>query len=150
MMWLQKRPSVSRAECGGGCFSIARYEPMMRLAAEEDFEFLASLPGYRPRIGATLRRERRRIFRMYLGELAHDFRYLHAEARKIVADSPEQHADLVSALIRQKLQFWAAMAVIDARLLLHAVRLPQIDVRGLIDAVEAMRLNVAQLSAAAA
>src|SRR5271166_3889725 len=65
--------------------SLAHYEPMTRLLADEDFQFLAAQPGYRPEIGAKFRRERTRIFRMYLRELARDFHRLHAEARAMVA-----------------------------------------------------------------
>src|SRR5579862_7271657 len=84
-----------REEDDTGEFTLARYQPMERLLAEEDFLFLASQPGYTPEIGAKLRRERRRIFRLYLRELAHDFLHLHAEARRMVADSKAEHADLV-------------------------------------------------------
>src|SRR5215471_17551322 len=82
-------------------YSLARYEPMGKLLREEDFRFLASQAGYRPEIGANLRRERRRIFRLYLRELSNDFHRLHAEARLIVAASPADHSELVALLLRQ-------------------------------------------------
>ncbi len=87
----------------------AKYQPMARLLAEEDFQFLKSQPGYRPAIGARLLRQRRRIFRLYLRELAADFHRLHAEAREIVANSQQPDADLVWVLMRQQVTFWRVM-----------------------------------------
>ena len=76
-------------------FSIARYP--VDDASDRGRGLRVSFhaqPGYRPETGARLRRERRRIFRLYLRALAVDFRSLHAAARKLVADAPERHADL--------------------------------------------------------
>src|SRR5579862_6149188 len=77
---LRSRPD-NGANLGGDEFSLARYEPIVRLVGEEDLEFLARQPGCRPEILAKLRRERRKILRMYLRELAADFRSLHRQAR---------------------------------------------------------------------
>jgi hypothetical protein len=142
-----------RSERGGGVnsegldsdqFSLARYEPMGKLLAEEDFLFLAAQPGYRPEIGAKLRRERRRILRLYLRELSRDFHHLHAEARRMVAASTADHSELVTVLLRQQLAFWRGMAGIEVRLALGG--LGTVDVRGLIEAVETMRVALARLS----
>ncbi len=126
-------------------FSQERYEPMIALLAEEDLIFLAAQPGYRPHIGAKLRRERRRIFRLYLQDLAQYFHRLHAEARILVADSQKEHADLVGVLVRQQFTFWCAIFRIEARLLTHA-GFGKVDVRGLVEGIEAMRLDLARLT----
>src|SRR5579863_311793 len=68
-------------------FSLDRYQPMERLMAEEDLAFLKSQPGYRAEMGVRWKRERRRIFRLYLAELKADFRRLHIHARELVAGS---------------------------------------------------------------
>jgi uncharacterized membrane protein len=125
-------------------FSLAGYEPMGKLLAEEDFLFLAAQPGYRPEIGANLRRERRRIFRLYLRELSRDFHRLHAEARRMVAASAADQSELVALLLRQQLAFWRGMAAIEVRLALG--RLSAVDARGLIQSIEAMRVALARLS----
>jgi hypothetical protein len=124
-------------------FSIARYQLMTRLTAEEDFEFLSAQPGYRPETGARLRRERRRIFRLYLRALAVDFRSLHAAARKLVADAPERHADLVGVLIRSQFVFWWRMTLVEFRLLLSATRLPKLDIAPLFRPMESIRIHMA-------
>ncbi len=125
-------------------FSIARYQPVMRLGGEEDFDFLASLPGYRPATGARLRRERRRILRMYLRDLAQDFRALHAAARKLVADSPAHNSELVGLLLRYQLTFWRSMFLIELRLLAPAARLPRLDLTSLLNPMEIMQIYVSE------
>jgi len=125
-------------------FSLARYEPMGKLLADEDFLFLAAQPGYRPEIGAKLRRERRQIFRLYLRELSHDFHRLHAEARRMVAASTADQSELVTLLLRQQLAFWRGMAAIEVRLAFG--RLSVVDARGLIESIEAMRVALARFS----
>ena len=130
-------------------FSMARYQPMARLLAEDDFAFLAAQPGFKPEIGRKLRSERRRIFRLYLRSIAQDFRRLHAEAREMVAASGAEHAGLVGLLMKQQLKFWQAMTAIELRLAVEWTGLSKIDARGLIEAVEAMRIDLARLSSPA-
>jgi hypothetical protein len=130
--------------------SLVHYQPMARLLAEEDFQFLAAQPGYRPEMGAKFRRERTRIFRMYLRELARDFHRLHAQARAILAESPEQHGEMVGVLIRQQLNFWRAIAGVEVRLVAVQAGMGKLDVGRLVGVVEAMRIDVARLSGPAA
>jgi hypothetical protein len=142
--------SASEAEPGDdGSFSPARYEPMARLLAEDDFVFLAAQPGYRPEIGTKLRRDRRRIFRLYLRALACDFHRLHAHAREMVAASSQEHHErLVGLLLRQQVTFWRALAAIELRLLAERMGLGKVEIRGLVEVVEAMRLDLARFTPA--
>jgi len=125
-------------------FSIHRYQPMLRLISGEDLEFLAAQPGYRAEVGARLRRERRRILRMYLHDLARDFARLHAAARKLVSDSPERHSALVGVLIRYQFVFWRRMAAIEVRLLAPGVRAPRLDLAPLLKPMESMQIYVSE------
>jgi hypothetical protein len=83
------------------------------LLSDEDFDFLASLPGYKPEIGKKLRRYHERILRLYLRELAREFHSVHAEAREIVATGGEEHAAAVGSLMREQVVFWRCMARIE-------------------------------------
>jgi len=130
--------------------SMARYRPMARLLDSRDLEFLASRPGYRREMGTRLRDSRRRIFRMYLAELSADFQRLHAAARKIVADAPEEHAELIPMLVRQQLAFWRALAMIEVRLTLSWAGFGTIDAKGLLEIVEQLSRTVATVSPAPA
>jgi hypothetical protein len=125
-------------------FSVSRYQPMMRLLSEEDLEFLAAQPGYRAETGARLRRERRRIFRMYLRDLARDFRRLHCAARKVAADSPAGHSELVGLLVRYQITFWRSMAIIELRLLAPHAGVPRLDLAPLLKPMEVMQMYVSE------
>jgi hypothetical protein len=96
-------------------------DPMARLAADEDLEFLKQFENCRPRIVERWERDRRRIFRLYLREAAGDFHRMHAEARRLVAGAPEQYADLVGLLMRQQVTFWRTLTMIELRLVLHGL-----------------------------
>ncbi len=115
--------------------SPRRYEAMARLLSDEDHEFLKRQPGYRAEVGAKLKRERRRIFRMYVHELAGDFQRLHAAARLIALQAPEEHADLIPVLMRQQARFWKELAMLEIRMMVPGMRL---DVSELIRAIQAV------------
>ncbi len=128
-------------------FSVSRYQPMEYLLSEEDFAFLVSQPGYEPDIGARWKRERRRIFRLYLDELKRDFQRLHAEARVMAANADGESSELVGILMRQQVTFWRAMAVLEVRLALRAAGIGKVNVRPLLELLEAMRADLARVSA---
>jgi hypothetical protein len=140
-----KDEAISEADPGE--FSLARYQPMARLLSQEDLEFVKAQPGYRPEIGKKFSRERRRIFRMYLEELARDYHRMHAQARAIVASLPAENAALVGVLIRQKYRFWMEMIALEAHL---TFSLGAVDVSGLVNAVASMHAQINSLSAPAA
>jgi len=128
-------------------FSLDRYQPMERLMAEEDLAFLKSQPGYRAEMGVRWKRERRRIFRMYLAELKADFRKLHAHARELVAGSEADSSALVEVLMKQQVTFMMATTALEFRLALQWVGIGRVDISPLIELVEAMRLDLAQRTA---
>lgn len=131
-------------------FSMARYEPMGRLLCEEDLQFLKAQPGYNAKIGREFSRERRRIFRLYLRELAQDFHRLHVHARAVVASLAADHSPLVGMLIRQQLRFWYEMAAIEIRLSLSWTGLGSINATGLIHALASMQADVSRISSPSA
>jgi hypothetical protein len=131
-------------------FSFARYEPMGRLMSDEDLLFLKAQPGFRPEMGKKFSRERRRIFRLYLEELAADFHRLHAQARSIVASLPADHAPLVGMLIRQQVRFWYEMTAIEMRLSLDLLGAGSIHARGLVEALVSMQAEIGRVAVAAA
>jgi hypothetical protein len=128
-------------------FSLARYEPMGRLMCDEDLEFLKAQPGYTPEIGREFSRERRRIFRLYLRELAGDFHRLHAHARAAVASLSAEHAPLVGMLIRQKIRFRYEMTMVEFRLSLSWAGKGSLDARGLIEALATMQAEISRVAA---
>ena len=128
-------------------FSLDRYQPMGRLMAEEDLAFLKSQPGYRAEMGARWKRERRRIFRVYLAELKADFRRLHAHARDVLAASGADSAPLAGVLMKQQFTFLMATTALEFRLALQWIGIGRVDVTPLIELVEAMRVDLMQRTA---
>lgn len=125
-------------------FEPGRYAPMTRLLGTEDLDFLREFADCSPKLAARWERSRLRIFRMYLRDLVADFQNLHARARSLVAESPEEYSALVPVLMRQQLVFWRALAGIELRLLLKGFGLKPVDVRGLTEAIEALRGEIAR------
>lgn len=128
-------------------FTVQRYRPMERLFSEDDFRFLATQPGYSPRIAQRLRAERRRVFLHYLRCLCRDFDRLHTAARFLLLDSPQDRPDLVMALFRQRMTFRYALLTVHGRLTLQGLGLGTVDVRGLVAAVEKMGNQFRELAA---
>ena len=129
-------------------FSVARYRPMLRLLDEADYRFLMSQPGYSKKFVRRLRNERRAIFRAYLRNLVRDFHKLHMAARMMLVYAPQDRPELAITLMRQRMLFSVAILAIECRLLLHSVGLGTVDVRALLNALDAMRANVGDFAAA--
>jgi hypothetical protein len=131
-------------------FSIARYEPMTRLMSKGDLLFLEAQPGFRGEIRKKFIEERRRIFRLYLGDLAADFHRLHKHARTIAANMPADQAPLIGVLIRQQARFWFEMTALELRLSLDWAGIGSIDPSALVNAIGAMHAEIGRLTAPAA
>jgi len=140
--------SATHMEPAEARVSLRRYAPASRLLARDDFQFLEQQPGYRPEVGRKWRKSRRRIFRMYVRELAAEFHRLHAAARTVVAASGSSDSILIGALMRQQVRFWLAMILIEARLLLPGPA--RIDLTALTASIEAMRLDLTHAAPRAA
>lgn len=131
-------------------FSMERYQPMERLLCEDEFLFLTRMPGYRPEMGRKWKRDRRRLFRLYLNELGYDFEMLHRDARTLVtglvASEGAPSGSLIGVLLKQKMVFWRAMAAVDVRLTLDSIGVGSVDVRPLLQLVEAMHAELAHVT----
>jgi hypothetical protein len=141
-------PSAAQGFAPAAGFTLERYEPLRRLLADDDLEFLRR-QRICPKIAARWKRARVRIVRLYLSDLTADFRRLHAEARALAAESPEQYSELVGVLMRQQVTFWRVMADAELRLTLSWLGLEglgpeRIDARRLVDAIGAMQAEIAR------
>jgi hypothetical protein len=125
--------------------SAARYRPMTRLLSEDDYRFLASQPGFDKKMLRRVRSERRKVFRGYLACLSRDFSLVGAALRLMMMYSAQDRPDLAGILYKQQALFALGMLAIEWRLLLHACGLGTVDVRGLVRAMESMRLELRQM-----
>ncbi len=120
-------------------FSIARYRPMERLFAEEDYDFLAAQPGFHPGIYRKLQTERRRVFRHYLRCLNRDFDRLMGATKLLLVHAQQDRSDLAAAMLKQRLIFTYALTAVHVRLTLQGMGIGTVDVRRLVGALESMR-----------
>ena len=125
--------------------SVARYRPMERLLSEEDYRFLASQPGFDKRMLRRLRSERRKVFRGYLACLSRDFSLVGAALRLMMMYSAQDRPELAGILYKQQAFFALGMLSVQWRLLLHACGVGTVDVRGLVSAMESMRIELRQM-----
>jgi hypothetical protein len=125
--------------------SIAHYRPMERLLSDEDYEFLASQPGFDKKMLQCLRSERRKVFRGYLARLSRDFNLVSAALRLMMMYSNHDRRDLAGILYKQQALFAFGMLAVQWHLLLDVCGLGTVDVSGLVGAMEFMRLELRQM-----
>src|SRR5262249_35921129 len=77
-----------------------RYRPMLRLLAEEDFQFLRSQSGFVPEMEMRLRAQRAQVFASYLDCLDKDFRKVCLALKVLLVQSRYDRPDLASMLVR--------------------------------------------------
>jgi hypothetical protein len=117
---------------------VDRYRPMLRLLSNDDLNFVAAHPALRAKMGAR----RREIFRGYVRCLTKDYARLLGSIRRLMVESGVDRPDLAKALAKNRLVFALALCRIDVRLRLHALGLGNVDVSGLVEALDALRGTV--------
>jgi hypothetical protein len=123
-----------------------RYRPMLRLLSNDDLAFVSA----DARLQRTLRARRRDLFRGYLRCLTTDYARLLAGVREAMVHSGVDRPDLARALAKNRVLFAIAICKVEFRLALHATGVGNVDISGLVDALEALRGQVSVLSASAA
>ena len=126
-------------------FSMDSFGPMERLLDRGDFEFLSQQPGYRPEIGARLLKERKKLFLAYLHLLIGDFNQLLRIARLMIVHSTEDRAEFAKVLWREQVSFYFGVCAVRLRVALYPMAWTSLDVSRLLETLENMRSEVAQL-----
>ena len=98
----------------------AQSVPMIRLFDQRDIEFLRSVAGYTADMEIGFRRRRCRIFREYLRSLRAEFAVAQMEMETLQIESPDDHRQLASMLLRCRMHF--AWALIPSYLCLFRYR----------------------------
>jgi hypothetical protein len=127
-------------------FSAALYYPMEGLLSNEDFAFLSRQPGFDISLYRKLRRDRLRIFRQYFLRLIRDFNRLHSVARALVAQTSEDHSDLMLKMITLKLRFSLTVLAVELNYWRCFVRFRPLVVRSLIAGLEEMSQELQSLA----
>src|SRR5579883_345449 len=125
--------------------SVERYRPMMRLLDGGELAFLRSQPGYTPRMAVKLRRQRSQIFQEYLRSLSADFGRVCSALKLIILSSRHDRADLAGALVRHQTRFALGMMNVYCRLYLYRLGVCGVDVAGVVNIFDSMRLELRTL-----
>ena len=145
--WLKMRSLRSRTAGGiAGRLPVLgadRYRPMLRLLSNDDLAFVSA----DSKLQRTLRARRRDLFRGYLRCLTADYARLLAGVREVMVHSGVDRPDLARALAKNRVLFAIAICKVEFRLALHATGVGNVDISGLVDALEALRGQVSALSA---
>jgi hypothetical protein len=127
-------------------FSASVYYPMEGLLSNEDFAFLSRQPGFDISLYRKLRRDRLRIFRQYFLRLIRDFNRLHAVARALISQTPEDHSELMMKMIMLKLRFSLAALSVEFSYWRCLIRFRPLVVRSLIGGLEEMSRELQSLA----
>ena len=125
--------------------STERYRPMLRMLEETDFRFLRAQAGYTPEMAKRMRCQRAQAFRGYLQMLEGDFDRVSAALRLILAHSEIDRPELASLLLQRRLRFTFALAAVQFRVVLFRLGATGVDVSGLIQLLDGMRLDLRSL-----
>jgi hypothetical protein len=143
LQFLLKMRSLRSAEAGNRPSMAAdRYRPMLRLLSDDDLAFVSA----NTKMQRELRVRRRNLFRGYLACLTRDYAHLLARVRLAMVHSGVDRPDLARALARNRALFAIAICKVEFRLALHATGIGNVDISGLVDALETLRSQVSVLS----
>jgi hypothetical protein len=130
-------PSGWRERMASTRSALVTYQPMSRLFAEEDFDFLAGQRGFQPGLEKKLRRQRRRVLRLYLRELRLEFRGVYALCRMLVPHSA--NPDFAAWITRQAAAFYGLLLVLHLRCTLGWFLHVRVDTTDLVTAFDRLR-----------
>ena len=125
--------------------SSERYRPMLRLLDGGDLDFLNSQPDFTKHAAKRVRKQRCEIFRGYLRCLNNDFNRVCLATKLLMLQAHDDRPDLATLLMRNRISFATGMATAHARLFLYRWGLCGVNVTGLVNTFDAMRVQLQTL-----
>ena len=129
--------------------STDRYRPMMRLLDSREIQFLRSQPGFTPKMESRLRAQRSQIFRGYLRCLDTDFQRVCTALKLVLVHSAQDRPDLSAILVHHQIMFASGLLAVHFRLFLYRWGICTVDVEGLVQIFDVMRIELRSLVPAA-
>jgi hypothetical protein len=130
-------------------FRPERYAPVLRLLSESEFEYLASLEGCDRQLRAEFRRNRVRLMRQYLREMAEDFNRLQAVGQLMV-ESGAAGREMREQLFAHKVQFTRALWRIRLQAIGFQFGISRVDAKSLLGSLDGLNAAVRAQSFSAA
>jgi hypothetical protein len=111
--------------------AIERYRPMLRLLDNSDTSMLAAdVMG--PAFRAEVARERRKMFKLYLDDLARDHARVVHSIREILVQSSADRPELAKAMLKSQGLFTFLLFTVRCKLAFHAFSPAMVNVRPLL------------------
>jgi len=121
-----------------------RFRPMLRLLSPADERLVSG----NKELAKKFRDQRIAIFREYLRCLTSDYGRLLAGVRAVMASASQDRPELAVALSRNERLFAMAICRIEYRLWMHRLGIGTVDVSALVNAIDALRIEVSSVSPA--
>jgi hypothetical protein len=103
---------------------MSRFGAMPKLLDEAEIEKLSQQRGFDAPLTRKLRRERRRVFGLYLSELAAEFRLIEKEALDRAANDPGVDPEFLNSVLKIKFRFTMSVWVLRTSLWLPPSLVP--------------------------
>ncbi len=119
-----------------------RYQPLLRLLAQGEMDFLRSQPGFTRQMLGAIRRHRAGVIRAHLGEMCEDFSRICAALKLMMVQSGTDRPDLAITLLRAQAAFTRGMLMVHARLWLYQVGLGSVDISAVMNLFGSLSLEL--------
>ena len=116
------------------------YRPMARLFTPLDMEFLHQQGGYSRKMDRRLRLQRRKVLRLYLGQIRGDFRALQSYCRQLARSSRNWELSLLAH--RQAVVFYSLFFALHVRCLFGSFSAVRVDARDLVSSLRSLQRGV--------
>ena len=120
-----------------------KYEPMRRLFARREFDFVSANANNGPAIEQRLKKNRRRVMALYLKEIRHDFHRAWSTCRLLAPFSTDP--EFGSMLAKQLGIFYTLYLTLQFRLLVGSYSYAGADIENLVTAVKSLQINAQQI-----
>jgi len=128
-------------------FSPNRYRVVERLLAEADLRTVASVGD--KRLEKEFRKVRVTIFRGYMLQLSQDFNQICKAIKLLMVTSDVDRSELSGVILKQQFQFSLRLMRIEVELILYSLGYSGIDTTGLVESLDALRMQLQRLVAVA-
>jgi hypothetical protein len=140
------RPGLSSEDLNGWIdINWQSCRPLERLLDPTEFAYLRNRGLSKNRI-KELRRQRLKLFRLYLRRLTLDFNAVHAALDVTLVNSAEDRPDLARELGKQRLSFYRGLLSVECHLALYAAGIHVAPSLDLIRPLEQLHLHFRQLT----
>jgi len=146
-LWVLLKKSLAGGQNSGRSKQIAACSeaPLESRLTPDDFNFLLDHPTVGRNFLRQLRRERRKVLRLYIRRLRIDFNQVCAELKMLMVQSRQDRPDLARVLLRKRLYFTAGVLQAELGMFCEAAGLTTVDFDQVVDAPESILSDVDRL-----